>query len=66
MSNTPFQEIKKSLSGEIPSDLLELIPEKWEKLGHVLIYVLSPKLNQFKQIISEKYAEILDCKTVLN
>ncbi len=66
MIDTPFQEIKESLLGKIPTELIEIIPEKWEKIGDVLIFVLSPKLNTYKQIISEKYAEILKCKTVLN
>jgi tRNA wybutosine-synthesizing protein 2 len=66
MVKTPFEEIRKSLTGEIPDGLIDFIPEKWEKIGDVLIIILPSNLDQFKHIISEKYAEVLNCKSVLN
>ena len=66
MSKTPYQKIKNTLSEEIPSELLDNIPNKWEKIGDILIIVLPPVLENYKLIISEKYAEFLNCKTVLN
>jgi tRNA wybutosine-synthesizing protein 2 len=66
MSKTPFQKIKESLSEEIASEFLEILPEKWEKIGDILILVLPPALYKFKLIISKKYAEVLNCRTVLN
>ena len=65
MSMTPFQEIKRALSGKIPSHLVDDIPNKWEKIGDVLIIILPKELEKYKLIISEKYAEILNCKSVL-
>ena len=32
---TPFEEIKKILSKEIPSNLIDMLPDKWEKVGDV-------------------------------
>ena len=66
MTVTPFDKIKKSLSDDIPSDLLNYLPEKWEKIGNVLIIKLSKKLTNYKNIISREYAKNLICKTILN
>lgn len=66
MAETPFDKIKNSLSDDIPSDLLNYLPEKWEKIGNVLIIKLSKKLANFKNIISQEYAKNLNCKTILN
>jgi tRNA wybutosine-synthesizing protein 2 len=65
MNAIPFQEIKNSLSEIIPSNLIDNLPNKWEKIGDVLIIVIPKELENYKLIISEKYAEILDCKSVL-
>ena len=65
MTMNPLQEIKTSLSEKIPSHLIDNLPNKWEKIGDVLIIVLQKELEKYKLIISEKYAEILNCKSVL-
>ena len=65
MIETPFDQIKKSLSKSIPSKLINNIPDKWEKIGDVLILRLSSELDKYKQQIGEKYANVLNCKTVL-
>jgi len=66
MRETPFEQIKEELRLKIPDDLLEKIPDKWEKIGNILIIVLDEKLTSFKELISENYSKILNCKTVLN
>jgi len=66
MIETPFNQIEKLLSKELPSKLISKIPDKWEKIGDVLTLVLHSELNHYKEIISKKYAEVLNCKTVLN
>ena len=65
MTETPFIQIKKSLLNEIPLNLINKIPEKWEKIGNILTMVLPSIFNEYKKIIGEKYAEVLNCKTVL-
>ena len=65
MIETPFDQIKKSLSKSIPSKLINNIPDKWEKIGDVLILRLSSELDKYKQQIGGKYANVLNCKTVL-
>ena len=66
MIETPFNQIEKLLSKELPSELINKIPAKWEKIGDVLTIVLAKELNPYEEIISKKYAEVLNCKTVLN
>jgi tRNA wybutosine-synthesizing protein 2 len=66
MTEIPFIEIKNSLLKEIPSNLINRLPQKWEKIGDILTIVLPSIFNEYKKTIGEKYAEILNCKTVLN
>jgi tRNA wybutosine-synthesizing protein 2 len=66
MIETPFDKIKKSLSINIPLDLVERLPDKWEKIGNVVKIALSNEFDNIKHIIGKVYAEQLDCKTVLN
>ena len=66
MAEKPFDQIKKSLSKEIPSDLISKIPDKWEKVGDVCIFKLHHDLEKYSKIIGEKYAGVLQCKTILN
>jgi tRNA wybutosine-synthesizing protein 2 len=65
MSEIPFNKIKNSLIEEIPSELINFLPTKWEKIGDVLTILLPSNLEKYKCIIGEKYAEFLKCKSVL-
>jgi len=62
----PFNKIKENLSREIPSDIIDNIPNKWEKVGDVAIIKLNNDFEKYKNIIGKTYAEVLSCKTVLN
>ena len=66
MINNPFDQIKKSLSEDIPSELINYLPDKWEKIGKVLTFKLNDNLKKYQEKICKKYAEFLYCKTVLN
>jgi tRNA wybutosine-synthesizing protein 2 len=66
MVEIPFDQIKKSLLKEIPSDLISKIPDKWEKIGEVGIIKLHIDLKKYSKIIGKNYAEIIQCKTILN
>jgi len=66
MIETPLNKIKKSLIKEIPKELVSNLPDKWEKIGDVLIIILPSILYKYKINIGKKYAKILNCKTVLN
>ena len=66
MIETPFDQIKKSLSHDVPLELISKIPDKWEKTGDVLIIRLATDLNKYRQQMGEKYAKVLRCKSVLN
>ena len=62
---TPFNQIKKLLIKEIPSEVVCYLPDKWEKIGDVLIIKLSDELKNYKGIIGKIYAKTFHCKTVL-
>jgi len=66
MLETPFNQIKKSLSKNISSELIKHLPDKWEKVGEILTIKLDRDLEKYQEKICEKYAEILHCQTVLN
>ncbi len=66
MIDTPLIEIKKSLSQEIPKKFINYLPEKWEKIGDVLIIKFNDTLKEYKEKICQRYADILQCKTILN
>ena len=66
MKDTPLIQIQDKISKEIPKNLIEKLPEKWEKIGDVLIIVLPSLFDKYKKIIGEVYASVLNCKTVLN
>jgi len=65
MPETPFDQIKKTLSKEIPPRLLSKIPRKWEKIGDVLLMRVPDDLTRYGKEIGETYARVLQCKTVL-
>jgi len=58
--------IRKSLASMIPSELLDNLPDKWEKIGSVVTIKLPKSLCSFKTVIGEQYALVLECSTVLN
>ena len=62
---TPFEEIKEKISNFIPENLVEFLPKKWEKIGDVLVLKLKKELEPFAEIIAKTYAEVLNCKSVL-
>lgn len=63
---TPFENIKRTLEESVPSELIENLPNKWEKIGDVVIIKLSDKLREYAEEIGKAYAHVLSCKTVLN
>jgi tRNA wybutosine-synthesizing protein 2 len=66
MTETPFNEIKKLLSMDIPTNLIKKLPDKWEKIGDVLVLVLPNELEKYKEIIGKTYSKELGCKAALN
>lgn len=65
MVKTPFNQIQNSLSKEIPLEFVSKLPDKWEKIGDVVTIVLPSILDKYKDVVGKKYAEVLNCKTVL-
>lgn len=65
MVETPFNQIQNLILKEIPQEFVTKLPDKWEKIGDVVTIVLPSVLDEYKNIVGKKYAEILNCKTVL-
>jgi len=63
--NKPFDEIKKKLSTKIPAELIRFLPNKWEKLGDIVIIKIHEKTKKYNELIAEVFADVLKAKTVL-
>ena len=63
---SPFKEIANSLESRgLDRALIELLPDRWEMHGDVLILKLHDALLSDKERIAMVYAEVLRAKTVL-
>ncbi len=59
----PHNEIVDNL--QIPDELIDLLPKKWEMLGDVLILKLNEDLREYDTEVAKVYAEVLGAVTVL-
>ncbi|MHC1710159.1 MAG: class I SAM-dependent methyltransferase family protein [Methanomassiliicoccales archaeon] len=59
----PQERIAERL--DIPDDLKMLLPDKYERLGHVIVLRLPEPLLPFRHEIAEAYAKVLKARTVL-
>ncbi len=59
----PFRDILKCI--QIPDDKKELLPTRWEQLGHVLIMKIDAGLDDWLEEIAGAYSEVLGAETVL-
>jgi tRNA wybutosine-synthesizing protein 2 len=66
MRTTPFERIQKKLSLVLPSDVVNRLPDKWEKIGTIVTIRLPDELKLYQEIIGNVYREVLGCTTVLN
>jgi len=66
MVSKPIDQIEKELLKKIPNKYLKNIPTKWERVGDVLIIKLSRELNEYREKLGKTYADVLNCKSVLN
>ena len=65
MIKTPHELIRERLQYNIPSSLLYALPNKWEKIGNVLIIKIPPALERYRREIAGVYASVLKCKSIL-
>ena len=49
----------------MPSELLGVLPDKWEKIGSVVTLRLPEELTPYQQIIGRAYATVLGCSSTL-
>jgi len=50
---------------DIPDGLKALLPDKYERLGHVLVLRLPAPLLPYRKAVAEAYAKVLKARTVL-
>ncbi len=60
---TPFERISNKI--DLPKKMEEHLPDRWEKVGDVVLIKLPDSLYSKKELIGEVYAEVLNAKTVL-
>jgi tRNA wybutosine-synthesizing protein 2 len=66
MVRSPFQEITYMLKDILPLELNSDLPDKWEKIGDILIIKVPTTLIPYATQIGAAYAKILNCRSVLN
>ncbi|MHC1679983.1 MAG: class I SAM-dependent methyltransferase family protein [Methanomassiliicoccales archaeon] len=59
----PQERIAEQL--DIPDELKTLLPEKYERLGHVIVLRLPEPLLPHRRVIAGAYAKVLKARTVL-
>ena len=65
MKKNPFKQIRDNLTSVLSEEELNELPNKWEKIGDVLILDLAEDLSDNEEKIAEVYADVLSCKSVL-
>ncbi len=65
MPETPFEQIQKHASGFLSESLVKNLPRKWEKIGDVLLLKIPEELSGYAEQVAQLYADVLDCKSVL-
>jgi len=59
----PQEKIAEILT--LPNDLKSLLPDKYERLGHVIVLRLPDQLLAYRKEIAAAYAKVLKARTVL-
>jgi tRNA wybutosine-synthesizing protein 2 len=62
-----FRDIHKEILDaiDVPENMKDKLPKKWEQLGHVLVLKIDDELEDWLEEIARTYAKILDVDTVL-
>ena len=60
---TPQEQILYRLS-DLPADITEKLPTKWESAGEIIILKMDESCREFKETIGRAYAEVLNANTV--
>jgi tRNA wybutosine-synthesizing protein 2 len=62
---TPYEQIVEKLSSCIPETVMYDLPQRWEKIGDVLLLRLPGSLTAYKAVVARVYADVLGCRSVL-
>jgi tRNA wybutosine-synthesizing protein 2 len=61
----PYKLIVDSLSANLPNKIIKDLPNRWEKIGDVLILRIPPSISPYQKLVARVYADILKCRSVL-
>ncbi len=59
---SPYEQVVES--ADIPADLKHLLPDRWERIGDILVLRIPKELRPFATALAAMYAEALGAKTV--
>lgn len=59
---SPQERIREALSDH--PDLLDILPDRWEFVGDIVIVKMDPRCRPYAELIGETYAKVLGAKTV--
>ena len=62
---TPYEQIVETLSPCIPGTVVYDLPQRWEKIGDVLLLRVPDSLIAYKEMVARVYADVLRCRSVL-
>ncbi len=64
-SKTPVERVRKILDGIIPSELLEHLPGKYERIGDCLVLRIPDRFRHYRTDIASSFMEVLRSRYVL-
>jgi len=59
----PIEEV--TAKAQVPEELRQLLPDKWELIGDVLVLRLDARLDGHETAVARAYADVLNAKAVL-
>ena len=63
--DTPYEQVVDRLAGRLPPGMVARVPDRWEKLGRVVVIRLDDELLPHARDVAQAFADVLDVDTVL-
>ncbi len=61
--STPYQKIKEKV--DLDEKKVQLLPDRWEKVGEIVLIKLPDELYDVREKVGKAYADVLNAKSVL-
>ena len=62
---SPLDQVRAALLGTLPQAQRDVLPERWERLGRVLVLPLPAALDAWREPVCAAYARVLGCEAVV-